>query len=183
VINIKNFIEKKKNSTLIYDGQIVHLYRDDIELPNGKPATREVIRHIGAVCVLPLTEKNEVICVRQYRYPFEKMLLELPAGKLDSKDENPEEAARRELHEEAGVICENLQYIGDIYPSPAILDEVIRMYIATGLTYTDVCPDEDEFINVEYIPFDTLIQMVISGEICDGKTQAALLKAKLILNI
>lgn len=183
MVNINNFIEKKKSSSLIFDGQIVHLYRDEIELSNGKPATREVIRHIGAVCVLPLTETNEVICVRQYRYPFGKMLLEIPAGKLDSKGENPEEAARRELREEVGVICEKLEYIGDIYPSPAILDEVIRMYIARCLTYTDTCPDDDEFLNIEYIPFDTLIQMVISGEICDGKTQAALLKAKIILNL
>jgi len=182
-MNIKDFEEKKTESSLIYDGCIVHLYRDNIELPNGKQATREVIRHIGAVCVLPLTDKNEVICVRQYRYPFAKMLLELPAGKLDSKDENPEEAARREMREEVGALCKRLDYIGDIYPSPAILDEVIRMYIARDLTYTNTNPDDDEFLNIEYIPFDTLINMVVNGEIRDGKTQTALLKAKIILGL
>lgn len=177
-----DFTEKQITSELIFDGKIVHLYRDEIELPDGKPGVREVIRHLGAVCVVPLTENNEVICVRQYRYPIGRVMLEIPAGKLDSKEEDPYEAAMRELREETGATCEKLTFLGVYYPSPAILDECIRMYMAKDLSFGDTDPDEDEFIDTVKIPLDELCEKIACGEVQDGKTQAAVLKAAYLLN-
>ena len=175
------FEEKRCGGELIYDGRIVHLWRDEIILPNGKPGIREVSRHNGAVAVVPLTSEGEVICVKQFRYPFADVLLEIPAGKLDSKEEDHIDAVKRELREETGVLCKSLTYIGPLYPSVALSDEVIHMYVATELEYTEPEPDEDEFLEVLRIPLNTLIEMIMSGELPDSKTQVALLKtARLI---
>ena len=149
-MDIKNFEEKQISSELIFDGKVVHLYCDKIELPNGKESVREYVKHIGAVCVLPITKDGEAVLVRQYRYAVGRMLLEIPAGKLDSKDEDPREAALRELREETGATCESLEFIGELYSSPAILGETIHMYLATGLSFGDCDPDDDEFIG-EYL--------------------------------
>lgn len=181
-MDIKNFEEKTVASKLIFDGAVVHLYRDDIELPNGKPAFREYVKHVGAVCVVPVTDEGEVICVRQYRYPFGKVLTEIPAGKLDSPDEDPTEAVLRELREETGATPRELTFIGDVYPSVAILNEVIHMYMATGLSFGETDPDEDEFLDIVKIPIEKMVEMIMNGEICDSKTQTAVLKAYMILN-
>lgn len=172
-----DFFEKQISSECIYDGIILHVYRDEIEQATGLRAVREIIRHNGAVCIVPITDNNEVICVKQFRYPFASTMIEVPAGKLDSKDEDPERAARRELREETGMSCNKLTYIGKMYGSPAILDEVIHMYIAEGLSEGECDPDEDEIIETASIPIDKLIDMIMSGEICDAKTQLAVLKA------
>ena len=172
--------EKQLSSQLIFDGKIVHLYEDTVELPNGETATRELIKHMGAVAVLPLTDDGNVIFVKQYRYPFSTVLTEIPAGKLDFSSEDHVKAALRELREETGVTCEKLTYIGDIYPSVAILDEVIHMYCAQGLTYGESSPDDDEFLNVVKLPLDEAFDMVLSGEIRDSKTQVAILKTKIL---
>ncbi len=176
-MEFRDFEEKQLSSELIFDGIVVHLYFDKILLPNGCEATREYLKHNGAVCILPLTPENEVVCVRQFRYPFGKVMLEIPAGKLDSKGEDPRSAALRELREETGAVCENLTYLGKFYPSPAILDEEISMYLATGLTFGATDFDEDEFIEIVKIPFDILLDMVCRGEVPDGKTQTAVLRA------
>ena len=172
--------EKQLSSKLIFDGKIVHLYEDTVELPNGEKATREWVKHIGAVAVLPITNDGDAIFVKQYRYPFSAVLTEIPAGKLDSDTEVFAEAALRELREETGVTCEKLTFIGDLYPSVAILSEVIHMYCATGLSYGESAPDDDEFLNVVKIPLDKAFEMVLSGEIKDSKTQVAVLKAKVL---
>ena len=169
-------------SELLYDGQVIHVYRDDITLPDGKPAFREYNRHIGAVCVIPITDKGEVICVRQYRYPIGDMLLEIPAGKLDFKGEDPTSAALRELREETGATCEKLTYLGRYLGSPAILDECIHMYMAEGLSFGDTDPDEDEFIESVRLPLSELVEMIMKGEVPDGKTQIAALRADKILS-
>lgn len=165
------------SSELIFDGQVVHLYRDTVRLPNGAEGTREYIRHIGAVCVLPLSESGDVTCVRQYRYPFAEILTEIPAGKLNSKTENRAEAALRELREETGLRCASLTYLGDLYPSPAILDERISLYLAEGLTEGKTDPDDDEFLSVVRIPLSELTEQVQAGLIPDAKTQIAVMRA------
>ncbi len=174
--------ETQTASELIFDGKILHLYRDDILLPNGKPAEREVIRHIGAVCVIPITDDGMVIMERQYRYPVDQVILEIPAGKLDSREEDPEEAARRELREETGYEAGKLTPLGLFYPACAYSDEAIQMYLATELTAGERKLDEDEFLDVEQIPLQMLVKQVMAGEIPDAKTQIAVLKAAAILN-
>ena len=174
------FTETTCSSELIYDGKILHVYRDEIRLPDGKPAFREYNRHVGAVCVLPLTDQNEVICVRQYRYPFAEVLLEIPAGKLDSKEEDPNDAVRRELREETGALCGKLTYLGQYYGSPAILDERIHMYLAEDLSFGETEFDEDEFLETVRIPLHELVDMILEGKVPDGKTQAAVLRTALL---
>ena len=169
--------ETQVRSELVFDGQILHLYHDDITLPNGKPADRELIRHIGAVCVIPVTDDGMVIMERQFRYPVDDVILEIPAGKLDSKTEDHEAAARRELAEETGYEAAELIELGKFYPACAYSDETIWMYLAKGLTKGDRHLDEDEFLDVELIPLKELVRQVMAGEIPDAKTQIAVLKA------
>lgn len=171
-----NLEEKKLSSELIFDGRVVHLYVDHVRLPDGKTAEREYMRHIGAVCVLPLAEDGTVYCVRQYRYPHAEVLTEIPAGKLESKTEDHAEAALRELREETGFSCGKLTHMGKIYTSPAILDEVIDCYLAEELTAGETHFDEDEFLAPEPIPLDRLVEMVQAGEIPDAKTQLAVMR-------
>ena len=172
----ENLTEKRLSGELIYDGCVVHLWRDEIELPDGGHGVREIVRHVGAVAVLPLTKEGDVVCVRQYRYPFAEVLLEIPAGKLDSPDEDIIEAARRELREETGAVGGELIPLGTLYPSVAIFDEKIHMFAAVGFDMGETDRDEDEFMEVERVPLRKLVDMVMSGEIRDAKTQTAVLK-------
>ena len=178
----EEFTETEKSSELIFDGKVLHLYRDEIYLPNGKEGFREYCRHIGAVCVVPVTDEGEIICVRQYRYAVGKTMLEIPAGKLDSRDEIPLDAAVRELREETGAIAKKITYMGEYFSSPAILDERIYMFLAEGLEFGETDFDEDEFIEIVKIPVDELVGMIMRGEIIDGKTQAAVMRAALAIN-
>lgn len=177
----KDLVERCIKSELIYDGQVVHLYVDQVELPDGKPGLREYVKHIGAVAVLPLTENEEVICVRQYRYAHGVVMTEIPAGKLDSRDEDHVEAALRELREETGATCQKLTYLGLFRSTPAILDEKIDLYLAEGLTFGERDLDDDEFLNTVRIPLSDLVEDVMQGRITDGKTQVAILKVNEIL--
>ena len=172
--------EKKIISQEIFKGRVLHLVRDTVELPNGRITTREVARHPGAVLVVPLTEDNEVVMVRQYRYPFQQVLLEVPAGKLDP-GEAPEACARRELSEETGVEAGKLMYLGEYLSSVAILDERIHMYLARDLIFREAHTDEGKFLTVERIPIQTLYDRLMAGEIRDGKTQTAILKTWCLL--
>lgn len=177
----KELMETCVESELIYDGRVVHLYVDRVKLPDGKQGIREYVKHIGAVAVLPLTDDEEVICVRQYRYAHGVVMLEIPAGKLDSKEEDHVEAALRELREETGASCEKLSYLGLFRSTPAILDEKIDLYLAEGLTFGECDLDEDEFLRTERIPLSQLVEDVMAGKIADGKTQVAILKVNEIL--
>ena len=159
----------------IYQGKILNLRVDVAGLPNGKEAPREFVEHNGGVTVAALTDDAKLIFVRQFRYPYMEEVLELPAGKLE-KGEDPLEAGKRELREEAGVTAEQYINLGEFYPSPGYTNEIIYLYGARDLTQVEQELDEDEFLNVEYIPLDKAVDMVLSNEIKDGKTQAAVLK-------
>lgn len=176
--------EETLTSTLLYDGRVVHLYRDTVRLPNGHETIREVIRHVGAVCVLPLFPDGSVLVERQFRYPHARVLLEIPAGKLDSKAEDRLDAAKRELYEETGYRAGKYTDLGPLYTTPAFVDEVIEMYLAEELHTEDDGQhlDEDEFLTVEKIHIDTFCEMVMRGEIPDAKTQLAVLKVKRLLD-
>ncbi len=169
--------EKTVSSRLIFDGKVVHLYKDTVRLPDGAESVREYVKHIGAVCILPLTDDGEVILERQYRYAVRQILTEIPAGKLDAPGEDPLEAAKRELREETGATAREMIPLGDYYGSPAILGERIRMFLAKGLTFGETEFDEDEFLEVFRLPLDEAEAAVLRGEIPDGKTQAAILRA------
>lgn len=170
-----NLIEKTLSQTYAYQGKIINLRVDEAELPNGRKAKREVVEHHGGVCLAALTDKDELLFVRQFRYPYQEVLLELPAGKIDA-GEDPLDCGKRELKEETGAIAEQYRPLGKLYPSPGYCGEIIHMYLAQGLTYGDVCPDEDEFLEVERIPLEKAAQMVLNNEIKDAKTQASVLK-------
>ena len=168
--------EKQLSREEIYNGKVIHVVRDKVTLPDGNTAYREVCLHIGAVCVLPLLPSGDVIMVKQFRYPHGRVVLEVPAGKLDSRDEDPLDAAKRELREETGAVAKSYTDLGYLLPSPAVLSERIRMYLAEDMSFTDCDPDDDEFLNVVKIPLDELYGMVMRGEIEDAKTQIAVLK-------
>ena len=177
-----NLVEKTEKQTYIYKGRIINLRCDDITLPDGNAAKREVVEHPGGVCVLPITENDEIIFVRQFRYPYSEIILEIPAGKRDSKDEDTLECGKRELREETGATAEKYTFLGELYPSPGYVGEIIYMYMAENLAFGDTDPDEDEFVETVKIPFDKALEMVMNGEIKDAKTQAAILKAAVMRN-
>ncbi len=177
-----NLTEKKLSSERIFDGKVLHVAVDRVELPNGKEGIREIVLHRGAVAVIPITDDEEVICVRQFRYVHGQVLLEIPAGKLEESDSDVREAALRELEEEIGARCESLEEMGVLYPTPAICSEKIHLFMARGLTFGETHPDDDEFLEIERIPLKTLVQMVMRGEVPDSKTQACVLRAWLSLH-
>ena len=168
-------IEKTLKENIVFEGKIITVARDDILLPNGKTAFREIVKHTGGVCIAPITDDGEFIFVRQFRYAYKEVLPELPAGKLE-KGEEPLEAGKRELEEETGFVADRYTDLGKFYPSPGYCGETIYLYAATGLRSTRMHLDEDEFLEVERIPCEKALEMVMSGEIKDGKTQAIVLK-------
>lgn len=177
-----NLKEERISGQQLYDGAIIKLYLDDIKLPNGNPAKREYVKHPGGICVVPVTDEGEVMLVRQYRYPYGEEVLEIPAGKRDSLDEDPLEGGKRELREELGITAERFISLGTFYPTPGYTDEVLYMYAAFGLSFGETDPDEDEFVLPEKIKLDRLVEMIMEGKIPDGKTQAAVLKVNHLLN-
>lgn len=168
--------EKTVKKNIIYSGKIINLRRDDALLPDGNPCIREVVEHPGGVCIAALTDNNELIFERQFRYPYMDILLELPAGKLE-RGEDPLLAGKRELLEETGYEAEEYVSLGKFYPSCGYTDEIIYLYLAKNLKFKGQQLDEDEFINLEKIPLQKAVEMVNANEIPDGKTQAAVLKA------
>ncbi len=174
--------EKSTGSESVFDGVLLHVKRDTVTLPNGKPAIREVIRHNGAVCVVPVMDNGDILVERQFRYPVNEVITEIPAGKLDSKDEGIYDAARRELREETGATAGELIYMGKLYPTCAYSDEVIHLFLAKGLVFGERELDEDEFLNITTMPMEALIEEIMNGNIPDSKTQAAVLRAYYMLS-
>ena len=174
--------EKTLESELVFDGAVCHLYKDKVELPDGSTSMREYVKHLGAVCVIPITDEGEVILEKQYRYSVGRVMIEIPAGKLDYAGEDFLSAAERELREETGAVADEMIDMGDYFGSPAIMGEHIRMFMAKGLTFGECELDEGEFLEVFRLPLDEAVDMVMRGEITDGKTQVAILRAKLMQN-
>lgn len=172
--------EKKLSSEQVYNGRIFDIIKDTVELENNTQADREVVLHSGGVCIVPVTDEGNILLVRQFRYPFEQVLTEVPAGKLN-KGENHLECGRRELLEETGAVADKYTDMGLIYPTPAYLTEKIHMYIAQGLTFSKQNLDDDEFLDVISIPFEQALEMVMNNEIKDAKTQIAIMKAWLMM--
>ena len=172
--------EEKLDSTLKYKGVVIDVYNDRVLLENGKETTRDVVRHPGGVCIVALNENNEVYFVRQFRYPHGKVLLEIPAGKLEWGEDHFA-CGKRELLEETGCTADEFTYLGCLLPTPAYDTEVIHMYMAKGLHKSSQHLDEDEFLEVSLIPLAKAVEMVMNNEIHDAKTAIAILKAKAIL--
>ena len=173
--------EKTIASELAYQAKIFRVTKDTAQLENGAEVRRDVVHHSGGVCVVPLTDKNTVLMVKQYRYPMHEITLEIPAGKLEP-GEDPSECGLRELREEAGRTCGKYTSLGKLYPTPAYDTEIIYMYLAEELSAPEEQDlDEGEFLDVIEIPLEEAVQMVMDNKIPDAKTQLALLKTWFIL--
>lgn len=172
--------EETVDSQTLFEGRIIKVKLDLARLEDGKTANREVVEHPGGVAVLAMEPDGTVYTVKQFRYPFARVVEELPAGKLDGPEEH-EKAARRELSEEVGVEAGELRYLGCLLASPGFCTEVLHMYFARDLRHTHQHPDEDEFLEVERVPFDDLYERVMAGEITDAKSVAIVLKVKALL--
>ena len=177
-----HLFEKTTGTERIYEGRVINLRRDTVELENGKSATREVVEHSGGVCVVPIMDDGTLLLVEQFRYPFGEVLLEVPAGKLNPGEDHFE-CGKRELLEETAAIPQEYTYMGELYPTTAYLTERIHMYLAKGLTFAEQNLDDDEFLDVVKIPFNEAVEMVMSNKIKDSKTQIAILKAKIMLGL
>ena len=178
----KNLLEQKVSSEEVFSGKLLHVFRDVVELPDGEQTVREYIKHWGAVCVVPLTDDGQVIMERQYRYANGRAIIEIPAGKLDSPQEDRLSAARRELLEETGITADHWQELGGLICAPAYASEYITMYLATGLHQGKRHLDDEEFLDVYTVPLADLVDEIMKGTIEDAKTISAILKTWVIWN-
>ena len=169
----ENLKESFVSSVRLYEGKVINLRRDMVQLPNGREASREIVEHPGAIAVVPVLPDGRVVMVRQFRHPVGQVLLEIPAGKL-APGENPDECALRELEEETGYLAGKLDRKASIFTAPGFTDEVIHIYIASELQKTAVNPDEDEFLDIIAYEQQEIKQMIQSGTICDAKTIAGI---------
>lgn len=171
------FFEKQISTSTVYKGRIVSIRNDIAEIKNGRQVYREVVEHPGGVAIVPLNEQGQVLMVRQYRYPVERELLEIPAGKLEP-GEDPLDCAVRELSEETGCTAGRIVFLGAIYPSPGFSRETLYIYLALDLESGEMHLDEDEFLSVEPVPLDSVVDMIMTNELPDGKTIIGIMKAK-----
>ena len=177
-----SLFEKEISREIIFHGKVFDIAVCQAELCNREIVRRDIMLHNGGVAVLAIDDDQNIYLVQQYRYGASDFLWELPAGKLE-KGEDPLTCAIRELEEETGYTAENYSYIGKLNPSPAIMSEIIYLYLATNLKDGIRHLDDDEFLEVEKVPFQTAYEMVINGKITDAKTQIAIMKAKEILSL
>ena len=174
------FMETTVSQEYKFKGRVINTRVDQVLLPNGKPAQREVVEHTGGVCVGALTKEGEILLVRQFRYPHRKILLEVPAGKLE-KGDDPLEGGKRELLEETGGVAVCYRDLGLMLPTPGHCGETIYMYGAKISHFTAPRPDQDEFVEPVKVPLEQAVQMCLSGEITDAKTQVCIMKLTLLL--
>lgn len=172
-----DFFEKQIETRTVYEGLIVNIRSDIALLQNGSKAPREVVEHPGGVGIVPVTKDNKVIMVRQYRYPMEEELLEIPAGKLEY-GEDPLACAIRELSEETGCTAGKIVDLGPTYPSPGFCKEILYIYLALDLQFGEMHLDQDELLRVEQVDIDELIDMIMANEMPDGKSIIGIMKAK-----
>ncbi len=176
-----DLFEKTVSTEHIFDGQIIKVRKDTVRLPNGGTGTREIVEHPGGVAVVALDNEKNVYLVRQYRHPFEEVILEIPAGKLDHHGEDPFGCCKRELKEETGFSAEKFDYLGAFMLSPGFCREWIHIYLARNLTAGDACLDPDEFLEVEKLPISKLVEMIMDNQIKDAKTVMGILKTSELL--
>lgn len=173
-----DYFEKTLKTEEIYNGNIIKVRNLTVSLPNGKEATRDIVLHPGASVVIPVNDNGELYMVRQFRKPLDLTTLELPAGKLDFPGEDPRLCAERELMEETGLRAEKIEHVISMHTTPGFCNEVIHMYIATGLTQGEACTDEDEFLDVEKMHVSKLVNMILEHKITDAKTIIGVLLAE-----
>ncbi|SFD52002.1 ADP-ribose pyrophosphatase [Lentibacillus persicus] len=179
---MKKFEEKTTHTEKIYDGNVVKLQVDDVTLPDGNTSKRELIKHSGAVGIIPVTKDNKIVFVEQYRKPLEKSLVEIPAGKLE-KEEEPVVTARRELEEETGyTVTEPMEFITSFYTSPGFADEIMYLYLAENLEPMEnpAAGDEDEFIELIELTLEEAKQYAQELRIHDAKTNYAILYLEML---
>lgn len=172
------FEEKTIESKKVFEGKIINLKVETVEFPDGTTAYRELVEHPGGVGVIAITDEGKIPLVKQYRKPFEKVMYEIPAGKLDKKEEQPLACGIRELQEETGYTAKKFVDLGYIYPSPGFVDEITYIYFAKGLEKGKDNPDEDEFLDVEEFSLDEVRRMIMNNEINDAKSVTAFLKCE-----
>lgn len=172
--------EVKVDSTYYYKGKVINMKVDDVRLPDGQLAKREEVEHPGGCAIAALTPEDELLFVRQFRYAYDEVVLELPAGKLE-KGEDPFEAMKRELREETGCVANNFTYLGCCYPTPGYTNELLRIWACRTSAIVGQDLDPDEFLEVERIPLDQALEMVMDNELPDAKTQIGVLKAALLV--
>lgn len=170
--------EKKLTSKKVFDGKLLHVYSDKAELPDQTTSTREWIKHPGASAVVPVFEDGTIMLLQQFRYPPKKTFIEVPAGKIDP-GEDKSTTAERELFEESGIKCDQIEEVGSFYPAIGYADEIIYVYAAWGLTEELQSVDDDEFLLKYRVPFSKALKMIQAGEITDGKTICALVQASM----
>jgi ADP-ribose pyrophosphatase len=170
-----HLIEKTLSSKEIFKGRVIDLYVEEVELPNGKTSTREIVKHPGAVAVIAITPENKILMVEQFRKPLGRTLVEIPAGKLE-KGEQPDATARRELEEETGYTCKDLKPLISFYTSPGFADELVHLFIAENLEKLEIAADldEDEFLDVMEVTLDEAQEMIQTKQIFDAKTAFAI---------
>jgi len=174
---LSKYMEKVLSSDRVFEGKIINLRVDTVELPGGRAGVREVVEYPGAVAVVALNDGGELYLVRQYRHPVAKELLEIPAGKMEP-GESTEDCARRELLEETGCVAEELKPLLRFFSTPGFTTEEMHLFLAAGLAQGEQSPDDDECIDVVTVPFERAVEMVWSGEICDAKSVAGILAAQ-----
>lgn len=175
-------VEKTLNSNLKFEGKILKLKVDRVQLPDGSVSSREIVCHNGGACVLPISADGKVALVKQFRYPYKEVIYEIPAGKID-QGESPKQTAVRELFEEVGGKSNNFVDLGIIYPTPGYTNEKIYVYLALDTIYEQPSLDEGEFLDVEFFEFNKVLEMIEDNTIKDSKTIISVLRAKINNNI
>lgn len=175
-----NFEEKTLTSEYVYNGKVLDIKRDEVLISNGHKSIREVVEHSGGVVIMAV-QNDEVLMVEQFRYPLKATSVELPAGKLE-KNEDPNDASKRELREETGYIAHSWKSLGYIYTTPGFCNEKLHLYLAQNLEFIKEMPDEDEIIKAKKIPIEELYKMIYDGSINDSKTICTIFRARKYLN-